>query len=163
MAATLTDRYLAKAADMGTRDGAAGRPAHDRHTVHVLIVSRGALNWYDTEMLHLAYRDAYDRAVRAAALDEQQAQEKSAAFAAAHEALIAFEEATPANGKSDADRYMLAKDMAAALRALLHPADLEPWIEHESGLRFTQAEVDAENKRDRCWRGLAYDPRVEAS
>ncbi len=39
--------------------------------------------------------------------------------------------------------------------------DPKPWLEWESDSRYSQAEVDAENERDRCWRGLGKRPRPE--
>lgn len=52
--------------------------------------------------------------------------------------------------------------MIAKLDRFTPYIDPQPWIEHESGTRFSQTEVEAENQRGRCWRGLAYNRRTEA-
>lgn len=39
--------------------------------------------------------------------------------------------------------------------------DPQPWLEYETNRRYTQNEVDAGNSKDRCWYGLAIEPRPE--
>lgn len=39
--------------------------------------------------------------------------------------------------------------------------DPKPWLERETNTRYSNAEVDEANAKDRCWRGLRYDPRPE--
>lgn len=85
-------------------------------------------------------------------------------YDAARKALAAFENATPANGKNDNDRYVLAKEMAAALRALLEaPAVEETPESFAKALRGKWINDDNDDRNVRDLLAVAYRAGIQAA